>query len=156
MKNYEKFKTDIKNNNDLLLELKLIRKNLEHEDVLTQLFSLCRETFLTQYNAEIFKNENGSFGYFIPNEAFKVLGNHIKEFLNSINLQLSKDSLGEIILILKSYYHLTATSEEIAKKSHVEHNNDSTQFALFGTFYNFTRIDWGIFEKGIKENISFE
>lgn len=157
MENIKKFNDKIKRDNTLTSKSLVFSKSVQNEDVLSQLYNLCRETFLIQYNAEISKDPTGVFKCFIPNESFEMLGAKIKSFFYTIDVPLTYKNLDELIEIFKNYYRTTATSEELASKGHLEKgNNNSPGLAVISTYYNFTDIDWDMFETGIKESVVFE
>lgn len=67
----EDFKEKLKENSKLLSDIEFLQKHINDEPVLKELFDLCRMTYITQFEADIFKNEDGKFESYISNVHFK-------------------------------------------------------------------------------------
>lgn len=148
----EKFKEKLINDNSLLSRLNVLPNYIENEEVLDKIYDLCRLTFLTQYNAEIMKTEEKTFQYVIPHADFAVLGDSIKSFLNHFE-EAPEIIFDELIEIFKSYYRMTAKREETINRTHAELQNNNSSLGTVGTLYDFNRIDWNYFLKGLKDNM---
>jgi translation initiation factor 1 (eIF-1/SUI1) len=149
----EEFKDELMEDEDILAKVPILKNNIKKGDTISRLYFLCRQTYLTQHSAEIFKNDEG-YGCFISDEKFKLLGNHINDYLNLFEEVGNKELLDEILIILKGYYNKTATSEEIKSRMHHESPNDNAQrYGFRGTLYNFNEIDWDYFADRLKANM---
>lgn len=151
----EEFKAKLLNDTELLNDLPLLRNQLINERVLRKLNDLCRDVYLIQYEAGIFRDGN-ELKAFYPNETFEVLGNQISNFIRSIEGK-NNEILDEVMLILKKYYIETAIpaekNSEISKLINEENKNG---IGFVATLYNFNKIDWNRFSEVIMDNIDLE
>lgn len=135
-------------------KIPVIRPYLKQEKYQLEIYSLCRATFLTQFNAEIFK-DGSVFKSYISNEQFAELGIKISQFINTLDEENKEVVFEEVIIILKEYYNETSTTAEVSQRTHLERTNiEGKSFGHYGTLYNFNEIHWNSFLKGIKENIN--
>ena len=146
---YKKVTEEIENYDNICI----IKKYIDEVDVFSKLFDLCRLTFETQFNSEIFKDGNGALRNFISNETFAILAKQIEEFIDS--LEEDKSILfNEVLFILKKYYKTTASYKE-SNRSYFDDSNDSV-LSKVGTMYFLNEIDWSTFTVGIVENMKIE
>lgn len=150
----EGFIEKVMNDSKVLEKLVILPKYFDNQQVLHQLYDICRKTYLTQYNSTFFKNDDGNIVSFTPREDFEKLGINIEYFIKKLGEKDLNKTFNEVLTFLKEYYISTATIDEISKRTYVERYDDKKQhFGSYGTYYNFNEIDWHFFFKGIKENI---
>ncbi|MEB1806612.1 MAG: hypothetical protein LPK26_04765 [Bacillaceae bacterium] len=144
------FYEELLNDENLLNETPTLKKSLNNPKVIEGIYTLCRRTYLTQYNASVVKLEDGEYGCYIKQEQFQSLRDAFDNFLNILEIgNNQKQLLEEILRVIKGYYIKTATDEEVSSKSGVVRNEDNKNFGLYGVYYNFNDIDWNYFEKGL-------
>jgi hypothetical protein len=80
----EKFLETILQDEQTMNKIPNLRENHGSKEVVSDLYNLCRQTFLAQYNCQII-NEEDKFLSFISNDEFTQLGIHVKSFLSKLN-----------------------------------------------------------------------
>ncbi|MDN4607359.1 hypothetical protein [Sporosarcina highlanderae] len=147
----ENFEKKLLEDQALLSEIPLLSKQLSDEN-LVEVYSLCREVYLLQYNAQI-SRDGEKLQCFYPNEKFETLCENMMDFIKGKEGKTQK-LLDELMLILKKYYIETASVEEKNSKIFaLENDNKKGGAGLVGRLFNLNQIDWETFSKGIEENI---
>jgi len=147
--NREDFCEQLLQDEDFFEQIPLLQQYLRDETILDKFYSLCRQTYLTQYSAKPVPLDNGGFGYYILEEAFTKLRNHIDDFIKGLSNENTTKLYQELLLALDKYYAETATHEETSSRSYIDYNQSNERFGHIGTYYNFDQIDWNYFKKGL-------